>query len=142
MIPRARQLRITVARLDVVDRHQIPALHVAAPRDRAIQRSVGALARHLARRARHGRDAGDRRVGQPRAHRAAGADEALAAEVAVANTGLAALQLCAARGVPLGDRVAETARDQALSVLRGAPVVVDVVCIDRAGTVVGRSTPR
>ncbi|MCP9945392.1 cobalt-precorrin-5B (C(1))-methyltransferase [Streptomyces somaliensis] len=74
--------------------------------------------------------------------REAGADESLAAEVAVANTGLAALQLCAARGVPLGDRVAEAARDQALSVLRGAPVVVDVVCIDRAGTVVGRSTPR
>ncbi|OEJ95523.1 cobalt-precorrin-5B (C(1))-methyltransferase [Streptomyces thermolilacinus SPC6] len=74
--------------------------------------------------------------------RAAGADESLAAEVAVANTGLAALQLCAARGVPLGDRVAETARDQALAVLRGAPVTVDVVCIDRAGNIVGRSTPR
>ncbi|QEV13150.1 cobalt-precorrin-5B (C(1))-methyltransferase [Streptomyces fradiae ATCC 10745 = DSM 40063] len=74
--------------------------------------------------------------------RAAGADASLAAEVATANTGLAALQLCAARGVPLGDLVAETARDQALSVLRGAPVVVDVVCIDRAGTVVGRSAPR
>ncbi|MFG3495919.1 cobalt-precorrin-5B (C(1))-methyltransferase [Streptomyces sp. NPDC047928] len=73
--------------------------------------------------------------------RAAGADEALVAEVAAANTGLAALQSCAARGVPLGDRVAETARDEALAVLRGAPVVVDVVCIDRAGTIVGRSTP-
>ncbi|WP_228978256.1 cobalt-precorrin-5B (C(1))-methyltransferase [Streptomyces sp. DH12] len=73
--------------------------------------------------------------------RTAGADEALAAEVAAANTGLGALQLCAAAGVPLGDRVAEVARDQALAVLRGAPVVVDVVCIDRAGKVVGRSSP-
>ncbi|MFD7440020.1 cobalt-precorrin-5B (C(1))-methyltransferase [Streptomyces sp. NPDC059909] len=71
--------------------------------------------------------------------RAGGADEALAEEVANANTGLAALQLCAARGVPLGDLVAAAARDQALGVLRGAPVTVDVVCIDRAGTVVGRS---
>ncbi|MFF8291503.1 cobalt-precorrin-5B (C(1))-methyltransferase [Streptomyces sp. NPDC016309] len=71
-----------------------------------------------------------------------GADEDLAARVAAANTGLAALQLCAAAGVPLGDLVAETARDQALEVLRGAPVTVDVVCIDRAGTVVGRSEPR
>ncbi|MFE3323861.1 cobalt-precorrin-5B (C(1))-methyltransferase [Streptomyces sp. NPDC059176] len=74
--------------------------------------------------------------------RAGGADEALAADVAAANTGLAALQLCAARSVPLGDLVAATARDQALEVLRGAPVTVDVVCIDRAGTVVGRSEPR
>ncbi|MFD5424909.1 cobalt-precorrin-5B (C(1))-methyltransferase [Streptomyces sp. NPDC127084] len=74
--------------------------------------------------------------------RAAGADEDLTAQVASANTGLAALQLCAAQGVPLGDLVAATARDQALGVLRGAPVTVDVVCIDRAGTVVGRSSPR
>ncbi|MFD7532720.1 MULTISPECIES: cobalt-precorrin-5B (C(1))-methyltransferase [unclassified Streptomyces] len=74
--------------------------------------------------------------------RRGGADEALAAEVAVANTGLAALQLCLARDVPLGDLVAVAARDEALSVLRGAPVAVDVICIDRAGTVVGRSTVR
>ncbi|MFH8514329.1 cobalt-precorrin-5B (C(1))-methyltransferase [Streptomyces gelaticus] len=74
--------------------------------------------------------------------RRGGADEALAAEVAVANTGLAALRLCLARGVPLGDLVAVAARDQALSVLRGAPVAVDVICIDRAGAVVGRSGVR
>ncbi|MGI5469986.1 cobalt-precorrin-5B (C(1))-methyltransferase [Streptomyces sp. CA-132043] len=74
--------------------------------------------------------------------RRGGADEALASQVAEANTGLAALQLCAAAGVPLGDLVAATARDQALEVLRGAPVAVDVICIDRAGNVVGRSSPR
>ncbi|GAU66554.1 putative cobalt-precorrin-6A synthase [Streptomyces sp. NBRC 110611] len=74
--------------------------------------------------------------------REGGADEALAGEVAVANTGLAALQLCAAAGVPLGDLVAATARDEALAVLRGAPVAVDVICIDRAGMVVGRAEPR
>ncbi|HEV7627415.1 MAG TPA: cobalt-precorrin-5B (C(1))-methyltransferase, partial [Streptomyces sp.] len=68
-----------------------------------------------------------------------GAGEELAAAVADANTGLAALQLCAAQGVPLGDLVAAAARDQAIGVLRGAPVAVDVICIDRAGTVVGRS---
>ncbi|WP_371793365.1 cobalt-precorrin-5B (C(1))-methyltransferase [Streptomyces sp. NBC_01471] len=71
--------------------------------------------------------------------RRGGAAEALAAEVAGANTGLAALQLCRAAGIPLGDLVAVAARDQALSVLRGAPVAVDVICIDRAGNVVGRS---
>ncbi|MFI0981014.1 cobalt-precorrin-5B (C(1))-methyltransferase [Streptomyces sp. NPDC021093] len=71
--------------------------------------------------------------------RRGGADEALAAEIAAANTGLAALQLCQARGVPLGDLVAAAAREEALAVLRGAPVAVDVICIDRAGTIVGRS---
>ncbi|MFJ6700119.1 cobalt-precorrin-5B (C(1))-methyltransferase [Streptomyces sp. NPDC091272] len=74
--------------------------------------------------------------------RTGGADDALATEIAGANTGLAALQLCQARGVPLGDLVAVRARDEALSVLRGAPVAVDVICIDRAGTVVGRSSVR
>ncbi|MER5886064.1 cobalt-precorrin-5B (C(1))-methyltransferase [Streptomyces sp. NPDC001941] len=73
--------------------------------------------------------------------RTGGASADLAAEIADANTGLAALHLCAAAGVPLGDLVAIRARDEALSVLRGAPVTVDVVCIDRAGTVVGRSEP-
>ncbi|MFI9722839.1 cobalt-precorrin-5B (C(1))-methyltransferase [Streptomyces sp. NPDC052396] len=74
--------------------------------------------------------------------RAGGADERLAAEVAAANTGLDALQRCSARAVPLGDLVAAAARDQALGVLRGAPVAVDVICIDRAGTIVGRAEAR
>ncbi|MFJ8668382.1 cobalt-precorrin-5B (C(1))-methyltransferase [Streptomyces sp. NPDC093600] len=74
--------------------------------------------------------------------RSGGASEDLAARIAGANTGLEALRLCEAAGVPLGDLVAATARDEALAVLRGAPVVVDVVCVDRAGTVVGRSAPR
>ncbi|MFF4950831.1 cobalt-precorrin-5B (C(1))-methyltransferase [Streptomyces chattanoogensis] len=74
--------------------------------------------------------------------RAGGADEALAGAVAEANTGLAALRLCEAAGVLLGDLVAATARDEALAVLRGAPVAVDVICIDRAGMVVGRTAPR
>lgn len=73
--------------------------------------------------------------------RQGGADEALAGAVAEANTGLGALQLCAAAGVPLGDLVAARARDEALAVLRGAPVAVDVICIDRAGLVVGQAEP-
>ncbi|MEU9114666.1 cobalt-precorrin-5B (C(1))-methyltransferase [Streptomyces sp. NPDC048483] len=74
--------------------------------------------------------------------RQGGAGDELARAVAEANTGLAALQLCDAAGVPLGDLVAATARDEALAVLRGAPVAVDVICIDRAGMVVGRAEPR
>ncbi|MFJ2560487.1 MULTISPECIES: cobalt-precorrin-5B (C(1))-methyltransferase [unclassified Streptomyces] len=70
---------------------------------------------------------------------AAGADETLATLVAESNTGLEALRLCEAAGVALGDAVAVRARAEALAVLRGAPVEVDVICIDRAGAVVGRS---
>ncbi|MEW1718401.1 cobalt-precorrin-5B (C(1))-methyltransferase [Streptomyces sp. NPDC093109] len=69
----------------------------------------------------------------------AGASPALAAQVAVANTGLEALRLCESQGIPLGNTVASRARDEALAVLRGAPVEVDVICIDRAGAVVGRA---
>ncbi|MFD0686149.1 cobalt-precorrin-5B (C(1))-methyltransferase [Actinomadura fibrosa] len=58
-----------------------------------------------------------------------------------ANTALDALRICQAAGVPLGDLVASRARDTALGTLRGAPVAVDVVVIDRAGTIVGRAGP-
>lgn len=73
--------------------------------------------------------------------RQGGADDALATAVAAANTGLETVQLCAERGVPLGSLVAEAARGTALSVLRGEPVAVDVLCIDRAGGIVGRTDP-
>ncbi|GGX65459.1 cobalt-precorrin-5B (C(1))-methyltransferase [Streptomyces hiroshimensis] len=73
--------------------------------------------------------------------RRGGAGEELAAAVASANTGLETLRLCEAAGVPLGDLVAVAAREEALAVLRGAPVAVDVICIDRAGTIVGRAGP-
>ena len=71
----------------------------------------------------------------------AGASPALAAAVGSALTGLRALQNCQAEGVPLGDAVALAARNAALTVLRGAPVTVDTLCIDRAGVIVGRSQP-
>jgi cobalt-precorrin-5B (C1)-methyltransferase len=71
--------------------------------------------------------------------RAAGGAPALAERVRSANTALDALRVCQAAGLPLGDLIAARARDTALSVLRGAPVEVDVVVIDRAGAIVGRS---
>jgi cobalt-precorrin-5B (C1)-methyltransferase len=74
--------------------------------------------------------------------RQGGADDALVAAISEANTALAALQLAAAAHVPLGDLVALAARDQSLAVLRGAPVGVDVLCIDRSGTIVGRAPTR
>ncbi|WP_367138602.1 MULTISPECIES: cobalt-precorrin-5B (C(1))-methyltransferase [Streptomyces] len=62
-----------------------------------------------------------------------GAGEELATAVASANTGLEALRLCEAAGVPLGDLVAATARDEALAVLRGAAGAGAGGCRDRAG---------
>jgi cobalt-precorrin-5B (C1)-methyltransferase len=73
--------------------------------------------------------------------RQGGADAELVDAVAGSETGLAALRLCEEGNIPLGDLVAVAARDQAREVLRGAPVAIDVICVDRAGTVVGRSTP-
>lgn len=71
--------------------------------------------------------------------RDAGGPPELVDGVRTANTALDALQQCSAAGVPLGDLVAAGARDTALGVLQGAPVEVDVVVIDRGGTVVGRA---
>ncbi|GAA3953348.1 cobalt-precorrin-5B (C(1))-methyltransferase [Actinomadura viridis] len=62
-----------------------------------------------------------------------------AARVRASNTALEALRVCTEAGLPLGDLIAARARDVALEVLRGAPVEVDVVVIDRAGTIVGRA---
>ncbi|GLW99128.1 cobalt-precorrin-5B (C(1))-methyltransferase [Microtetraspora sp. NBRC 16547] len=69
----------------------------------------------------------------------AGGDPALAERVREANTALHALRLCQETGLPLGDLVAERALGTALEVLRGAPVEVDVVVIDRSGLIVGRA---
>ena len=68
-----------------------------------------------------------------------GGDQELVAIVGSANTALDALQRCQAAGLPLGDLVAARARATAYDVLRPAPVQVDVVVIDRAGTIVGRA---
>ncbi|MGY1732711.1 cobalt-precorrin-5B (C(1))-methyltransferase [Geodermatophilus sp. SYSU D01045] len=69
----------------------------------------------------------------------AGGSPALVEGVRGANTALDALRQCQAAGLPLGDLVAAGARETALGVLRGAPVEVDVVVIDRAGAIVGRT---
>ncbi|MBG0833148.1 cobalt-precorrin-5B (C(1))-methyltransferase [Planomonospora sp. ID67723] len=71
--------------------------------------------------------------------REAGGDGELAGRVRAANTALHALRLCQEAGLPLGDLVAARARRTAEGVLRGAPVAVDVVVIDRAGVIVGRA---
>ncbi|MDO5626859.1 MAG: cobalt-precorrin-5B (C(1))-methyltransferase [Mobilicoccus sp.] len=70
---------------------------------------------------------------------AAGGDADLLDGIRAGTTGLHALTLARQAGVALGDAVARAAAEEARRVLDGAPVEVDVICIDRAGAVVGRS---
>ena len=71
--------------------------------------------------------------------REAGGSETLASGVLASTTALGAVQVAHAAGVPLGDLIATAARDEALRVLGGAPVAVDVLCLDRAGNPVGQA---
>ncbi|MBD0672147.1 cobalt-precorrin-5B (C(1))-methyltransferase [Streptomyces sp. CBMA156] len=120
--------------LKYLKRHPVPRLTIAGGFAKLSKLAAGHLDLHSARsQVDKGYLAGLARRG--------GADEALATAVAGANTALEAVQLCGAAGVPLGDLVAEAARATALGVLLGSPVAVDVICIDRAGTVVGRAEP-
>ncbi|MER5768058.1 cobalt-precorrin-5B (C(1))-methyltransferase [Streptomyces sp. NPDC001985] len=121
--------------LKYVRRHPVPRLTVCGGFAKLSKLAAGHLDLHSAR------SQVDKGFLAALARRG-GAGPGLAAEIAAANTGLAALRLCADAGVPLGDLVALAARDEALGVLRGAPVVVDVICVDRAGVVVGRSAPK
>ncbi|MFE6050388.1 cobalt-precorrin-5B (C(1))-methyltransferase [Kitasatospora sp. NPDC056446] len=120
--------------LKYLKRHPVPRLTIAGGFAKLSKLAAGHLDLHSAR------SQVDKGYLAELARRG-GADEALAEAVAAANTGLEAVQLCRAAGVPLGDLVAEAARATALGVLLGSPVAVDVICIDRAGTVVGRAEP-
>ncbi|MFP4182856.1 MAG: cobalt-precorrin-5B (C(1))-methyltransferase CbiD, partial [Thiohalospira sp.] len=68
--------------------------------------------------------------------RAAGADEALAARVAAANTSIEALDHCRAAGVELGDRIAAAGAERARRYLP-AETRLEVRAVDRQGAVVG-----
>jgi len=68
-----------------------------------------------------------------------GASPALRARIDAANSGLDALQLAIAAGVPLADAVAHRARQTARVVLDGAPIALDVLVIDRAGSIIAHA---
>ncbi|GAA3355786.1 cobalt-precorrin-5B (C(1))-methyltransferase [Saccharopolyspora gregorii] len=71
--------------------------------------------------------------------RDAGASAEFAESIRGANTALDALTRCQAEGIPLGDLVAARSRDFCLTTLQGAPIDVEVLVIDRAGTLVGHA---
>ncbi len=70
---------------------------------------------------------------------AAGAGPPTVAAIGRAGTALEALDLASAGGIRLGDAVARAAAARAREVLGRPEVRLDVVCIDRAGTVVGEA---
>jgi cobalt-precorrin-5B (C1)-methyltransferase len=121
--------------LKYLKRHPVPRLTIAGGFAKMSKLAAGNLDLHS------GRSQVDPELLTDLA-RGVGASPALAASIRTAGTGLGALQLCQAQEVPLGDAVALAARDAALVVLRGAPVTVDTICIDRAGVIVGRAEPR
>jgi cobalt-precorrin-5B (C1)-methyltransferase len=106
--------------LKYLRRHPVPRLTIAGGIGKLAKLAAGHLDLHSAR---------------------SQVDFAFLAELAgddrlrTANTALEALRLCP----PLGDLVAAQAKATAEGVLRGAPVAVDVVVIDRAGVIVGRA---
>ena len=57
-------------------------------------------------------------------------------DVLNANTALEAYTMC---GAPLATQIAIHARETALDVLKGAPVVVETIVIDRSGNVIARA---
>jgi cobalt-precorrin-5B (C1)-methyltransferase len=111
--------------LKYVRRHPVPRLTIAGGVGKLAKLADGHLDLHSARS----------QVNLGLLAQLAGTDR-----VRTANTALDALRMCQAIGVPLGDRIAERARTVALDVLRGAPVDVDIVVIDRAGGIVGRGS--
>ena len=58
-------------------------------------------------------------------------------EVAEANTALAAFEMA---GAPLAEAVVSQAKETVLKALRGAPVSVETIIVDRAGTVLARAS--
>ncbi|GCD99395.1 cobalt-precorrin-5B (C(1))-methyltransferase [Embleya hyalina] len=124
------------ALLKYLRRHPIPRLTIAGGFAKLSKLADGHLDLHSGRSQVNLDHLADRAE-------AVGGDADLAASIRAANTALHALQLARAADVPLGDAVAEAARDAARDLLRGSevPITVDVIAIDRGGTIVGRADP-
>lgn len=71
---------------------------------------------------------------------ACGADAALMVRAEQANTALEVLQMAQQAHLPLGDHVARLACETARRIAAPAHIDIDVVAVDRAGGIVGRST--
>lgn len=70
---------------------------------------------------------------------APGRGAALRETILGANTAKAVLDLCASENIDLADAIAVRAQGSAAAILRGAPVVPQIIVVDRAGGVVART---
>ncbi|WP_406299213.1 cobalt-precorrin-5B (C(1))-methyltransferase [Embleya sp. NBC_00888] len=124
------------ALLKYLRRHPIPRLTIAGGFAKLSKLADGHLDLHSGRSQVNLDALADRAT-------AVGGDADLATHIRAANTALHALELARAADVPLGDAVAEAARDAARTLLRGSelPITVDVIAINRTGTIVGRAAP-
>ncbi|MGW1995978.1 cobalt-precorrin-5B (C(1))-methyltransferase [Embleya sp. NPDC001921] len=124
------------ALLKYLRRHPIPRLTIAGGFAKLSKLADGHLDLHSGRSQVNLDALADRAA-------AVGGDADLAARIRAANTALHALELAREADVPLGDAVAEAARDAARALLRGSelPITVDVIAINRTGTIVGRAAP-
>jgi cobalt-precorrin-5B (C1)-methyltransferase len=117
--------------LKYLRRHPLPRLTIAGGFAKLSKLAAGALDLHSSR-------------SQVNAEalatlaRNVGADAALAGRLAAAPTAMSALSLATEAGVDLAGAVAARARATALGTLRGAPVAVDVMVVDRSGNIVAR----
>ena len=118
--------------LKYLKRHPIPRLTIAGGIGKLSKLADGHLDLHS------GRSQVDLRFLAELA-RSAGGQATVVEEVLAANSALDVLQICQRAGVPVGDAIAARARQTAEQVLGDAPVAVDIVVIDRAGTLVGRA---
>ncbi len=124
------------ATLKLVRRKPVPRLTIAGGFGKISKLADGHLDLHSARSTVD-------RAGLVRRLAALGASEATLAEARAAASAAAILAVASDAGLALGNTVAAAARDQALAVLAGArpSPAVDVLIVDRAGSVVGRAGP-
>ena len=66
-------------------------------------------------------------------------DQTVAERISAANTAAEGLSIATGSGINLAERVAQGALSTATDTLRGAPVAVEVIVTDRAGTIVARA---
>jgi cobalt-precorrin-5B (C1)-methyltransferase len=122
------------ALLAYLARHPVPRLTLAGGFAKLSKLAAGALDLHSARS----------QVDLARLATVAsrlGAPTAVTESIGRANTGLHALSIASSAGFPLADAVASDARATVVAALRGAPVEVEVLVVDRAGAIVGRAGP-
>ena len=119
--------------LKYLRRHPVPRLTIAGGIGKLAKLADGHLDLHS------GRSQVVLRLARRAGRGAGGAPALVEARAGGEHRAATRCSCAAAAGLPLGDLVAAGARETALGVLRGAPVEVDVVVIDRAGTIVGRA---